>query len=120
MPWRLYKSDAGQSSHYGALGSAVSLGCWDTGSIPSLDSGLRIQCYGSCGIDCNCGLDLIPRPRTLYAVGWQKSRGEERRGKERRGKSDDVSWKNGDGGTFPSKLSNSMYNEKEERTVYCN
>ena len=33
-PWQRLKTRKNRSSHYGTTGSAASLQCWDTGSIP--------------------------------------------------------------------------------------
>ena len=43
---------------------------------PAQHSGLRIWRCHSCGIVCNCGLDLIPVLGTPYATGWPKRKKE--------------------------------------------
>ena len=50
---------------------------WSTRTqVPSLawHSGLRIWCYHSYGVGCNCGLDPIPGLRTPLAVGQPKKK----------------------------------------------
>ena len=47
---------------------------WDTGSIPGLHSRLRIQCWGSCSLDHNCVLDLIPGLETPYTSRQPKKK----------------------------------------------
>ena len=63
-----------QSSQYGAVGSAISLQRQDAGSIPGQQGGLRIQCCFSCGVGCNCSLDLILGLGPPYAQRWTKKK----------------------------------------------
>ena len=40
---------------------AASWECWDPGWIPSLAQWVKdLALQNSCGLDCNCGLDMIP------------------------------------------------------------
>ena len=50
---------------------------WSTGTqvqSPAQHSGLRIWCCHSCGVGCNCSLDLIPDLETPYAKRWPKKK----------------------------------------------
>ena len=61
-----------RSSHCGARGSAASLQCWDTGSIPVPAQWVKDQALPQPAIGGNWGSDLIPGPGALCAVGWPK------------------------------------------------
>ena len=63
-----------QTSHCSTIGLVVSLECWDTGSIPTWHSGLRIWLCHSCSVGCNLSSDLIPDPETPYATEWPKKK----------------------------------------------
>ena len=72
------KNAKSQSSHCGAMGSAVSLERWDASWIPAWHSGLRIWCCCCWGIGRNCALDLIPGQGTPYAM-WRLKMGAEKK-----------------------------------------
>lgn len=55
-------------------GLVVSLRPWDTGSIAAQHSGSRIWHCGICSVGHNCGWNLIPGPRTQYAMGQPKKK----------------------------------------------
>ena len=52
---------------------------------PSWHSGLRIQCCQSCGLGCNCGLDLIPGQGTPHATGQPKRKRKRKKKKKKQG-----------------------------------
>ena len=51
---------------------------------PALHSGLRIQCYHSCGLVQGCSLDLIPGPGVPYATRQQKQQQQQQQQKRKK------------------------------------
>ena len=54
--------------------SIASWECWDTGSVPSPAQWVKDHHWGSCGLDCSYGSNLIPGLGTPYALGWPKKK----------------------------------------------
>ena len=46
--------------------------------VPSLFQHSELRPFPSCGVDHNCGLDLIPGPGTPYASGAAKKEGKKK------------------------------------------
>ena len=60
------------NSRYGAMQLVASRERWDSGSIPTRHSGLRILHCHSCSLSRDWGSDLIPGPGVPHAKGWPK------------------------------------------------